>query len=180
MCYTHTVRRRKGLDMDAPIRDKMTRDKSGTCSFDGCNDPISARNLCAGHWAQANRGIDLKPKRPMGRRGEWGAWNLNADGYVRRNRLVGESGRKYQYQLQHRVVMEEHLGRPLEEFENIHHIDGNRANNDLPNLELWVVQQPPGQRATDKVAWALEMLRHYAPETLSELGLDTSYEPPLR
>jgi hypothetical protein len=36
----------------------------------------------------------------------------------------------------HRWVMEQHLGRPLDTREHVHHIDGNRFNNDLDNLAL--------------------------------------------
>jgi hypothetical protein len=36
----------------------------------------------------------------------------------------------------HRLIMSEHLGRPLEKDEEIHHIDGNTFNNDLSNLQL--------------------------------------------
>lgn len=35
-----------------------------------------------------------------------------------------------------RYVMEEHLGRPLESKEQIHHKDGNPLNNDISNLEI--------------------------------------------
>ena len=36
----------------------------------------------------------------------------------------------------HRKVMEEFLGRKLKRSEHIHHIDGNKLNNDIHNLEL--------------------------------------------
>jgi hypothetical protein len=36
----------------------------------------------------------------------------------------------------HRVVMETKLGRPLLPGEVVHHIDGNKRNNDPENLEL--------------------------------------------
>lgn len=37
---------------------------------------------------------------------------------------------------QHRTVMEAHLGRELLKSEIIHHIDGNKFNNELNNLWL--------------------------------------------
>lgn len=37
---------------------------------------------------------------------------------------------------EHRLVMERHLSRKLERFEVVHHIDGDKRNNDLSNLEL--------------------------------------------
>lgn len=35
---------------------------------------------------------------------------------------------------EHRLVMERQLGRPLQRDEHVHHIDGNRSNNDVSNL----------------------------------------------
>lgn len=40
------------------------------------------------------------------------------------------------YIQEHRLIMEEHLGRYLEKHEIIHHIDGNKLNNNLDNLYL--------------------------------------------
>lgn len=60
--------------------------------------------------------------------------------------------------------MAEHLGRPLEPDEVVHHRNGNRRDNRIANLDLWSVYQPKGQRVTDKVAYALQLLRRYAPE----------------
>lgn len=40
------------------------------------------------------------------------------------------------YVREHRLVMSEKIGRPLTEDEVIHHIDGNKANNDIQNLQL--------------------------------------------
>lgn len=51
--------------------------------------------------------------------------------------------------------MEDVLGRALMEEEQVHHRNGNRGDNHPSNLELWIKQQPPGQRVTDLVAWAV-------------------------
>ena len=72
---------------------------------------------------------------------------------VYQNKLI--SGKQI---AEHRVVMEQMLGRPLREGENVHHVNGLRWDNRPENLELWSKKQPPGQRVVDKVAWAIEFL----------------------
>lgn len=68
--------------------------------------------------------------------------------------------------LEHVKVMSEMIGRPLVAGENVHHKNGVRDDNRPENLELWNKSQPAGQRPTDKVAWAVEILELYAPEKL--------------
>ena len=60
-----------------------------------------------------------------------------SDGYVREYQPDNPNCYANGYVLQHRLVMEKHLGRYLEPEEIVHHEDGCPDNNSLLNLELF-------------------------------------------
>ena len=161
LCTTHYVQKQKAGTLSER---KLERDPKRSCSVPGCTNKHSVRGLCRTHHTRRTRGASVSD--PLTRRsnyglvsGEWGLWTSSKKGYVHRTRLTAEG--KRESQLQHRFVVEEYLRRPLLPHENVHHINGDKADNRLENLELWSTSQPNGQRVSDKLVWALEILDQY-------------------
>jgi hypothetical protein len=123
------------------------------CCVPDCGRPFEARDRCQTHYQRLVRGI-ANPDGPIKPRVADGAGAITAEGY----RIRTADGRRI---MEHRLVMEQVLGRRLLPGENVHHINGVRADNRPENLELWVTAQPSGQRVEDLVAWAEEVLRRY-------------------
>lgn len=69
---------------------------------------------------------------------------LNDDGYVLVLRPESEMADYRGYVLEHRLVMGEHLGRPLRSDETVHHIDNDREHNDITNLQLRIGRHGKG------------------------------------
>lgn len=94
--------------------------------------------------------------------GSWkGGRIIDGDGYVRVYKPEDPRANMGRYMKEHILVMEAILGRELLSHENIHHKNGNRADNRLENLELWSTHQPTGQRVEDKLKWAREIIALY-------------------
>lgn len=153
LCYGHYKRQLKGQDMDAPWKRPVD---VIPCSVPDCQRAARQRGLCDRHVARQRAGIPLD--RPW--RGYGTYRKLLSDGYM--GVWVRKPPQKGGYIREHRLIMEEMLGRPLLPSEEVHHLNGVKTDNRPENLELWVKSQPAGQRPADLVAWAKEILERYA------------------
>lgn len=72
----------------------------------------------------------------------WGSGKtINTSGYIMVKKPSHPNAHSNGYVPEHRLVMEFHLGRYLENFELVHHIDRNKKNNAIENLEVVTIEQ---------------------------------------
>lgn len=113
---------------------------SGICKC-GCGEkaPIAATNrpdrgYYKGQHLPYIHGHKLRERTgPLA--GGWrGGRNISPLGYIYLLRPDHPNATSYGYVLKHRLVMEEKLGRLLEPWEKVHHINGDREDNRPENL----------------------------------------------
>jgi protein-arginine kinase activator protein McsA len=109
--------------------------------------PAQPHRLCS----NACRTASNAAQRRVARGGQPGKKTVDHHGYVHVYYPEHHSvvGRKRKVVFEHRLVMEQMMGRPLQSNEEVHHLNGKRDDNRPENLELWIKRQPAGIRATD-------------------------------
>lgn len=102
------------------------------CSIDGCERPVESHCMCAMHAQRWRRYGDPHHITPEAQRRA----NNRAAQLARFADVKPSTYRKKHGRHEHRVVAEQMLGRPLMPGEIVHHIDGNKHNNDPSNLQV--------------------------------------------
>jgi hypothetical protein len=145
----------------------LGRQVNFACSIAGCDRDAISRGLCRTHYRRHLATGDAQADKPVR--------EVAGTGYVSHGYRIVPVPKHLRHLTnghtpiaEHRLVMARLLGRPMTADESVHHKDGDRLNNAEDNLELWSRWQPRGQRVSDKVAYALELLARYMPEALAE------------
>ena len=133
------------------------------CEIEGCNNPIQSKGMCARHYTRDWRHGD--PEYVDSRRTGKG-WVVNGYRWLHRpdHPNATSSGSIFE----HRLVMSEMLGRPLDTSEQVHHKNGDKLDNRPDNLELKVGAHGNALDIDDAIEWALSVLSRYAPEELRQ------------
>lgn len=86
-----------------------------------CSKPCSARALIS--------------RLPQEKQPHWkGGKSIISTGYIIIRANGHPRAHKNNYILEHRLIMEKHLGRPLKKSEDVHHINGIKTDNRIENL----------------------------------------------
>lgn len=98
------------------------------------------------------------------------------EGAIKEHPTLGcyQQKHKGKWVLQHRIIMEDLLGKKLTRAEKVHHINGDRKDNRIENLEMYTgvyrtKENPHGVRVIDKVTNMLSLLKPDELTTIEDL-----------
>ena len=150
-CSTRCKDRRPRLGHNArrAQREVWTTANCELCGAEYTSPTRRNQRYCSKACARTGKGVAI------------GSTRKGPDGYVKVKTVEG-------WRLEHRVVIEAVIGRPLDAGwqETVHHRNGQRDDNRPSNLELRIGNHGSGQSVEDRVDHAVEVLRRYQPDLL--------------
>lgn len=123
LCHKHYYRFMKYGSPD--ITSRIPTKEAIGCKVEGCTGEYHAIGYCKKHFQRYNRTGLVNTKRK-----ENGNGHTDKRGYIE-HCINGK--RCYE----HRLVVEKEIGKELSEGSVVHHIDGNKLNNNLNNLMIF-------------------------------------------
>ena len=159
MCGGHYTRAKKGMPMPSPLPKPYYG-----CKIPKCVNPHCCQGYCLSHYRRLTGAVDLPLTAPLGtqKKRKIGDKVKNTNGYME-VKIINTEGNTA-WVVEHRLVMEKHLGRPLNSKEEVHHRNAVRHDNRLENLQLWSTSHPAGGRVVDLISHYLDELTKYIPE----------------
>jgi len=183
LCSPHFQQWRAGVDVGVEVpergfgRKQAPSYKEHVCFVVGCPSRPITRGMCSKHTQQRAAGIldeegnQLRPLQSLGRKRKPGPIKDGA-GYVLVVAPDGYNGPMRDGRvLEHRLVMEEKLGRGLGPHELVHHINGVKTDNRIENLQLRTRKTHPPAHEMDVslLEEALQHLKHNDPAAFKAL-----------
>jgi hypothetical protein len=144
---------------------------TNTCSIENCESPVDSLGMCGKHAQRMRRYGDPNYLTPE----ETRRANNRQSQLARFEEVKATTYRKQHGRHQHRVVAEQMLGRPLKPGEIVHHIDGNKHNNDPSNLQVMTQSEHIREHFNKKnslIEWQGKSM--YPSEWAEEMGISPS------
>lgn len=186
-CVRHYAQLQRGFLNEAgeqlkPLARIPLKFQPTECKVDGCSGQVKTLGWCNKHYLRFRNGNMNADGTSTGRERYW--HNKGYRTYMRGYRkIMAPENHPYSdkdgYVLEHRLVMEAHIGRYLQPGEVVHHINGKRDDNRIENLQLRVSRKDHGHghedlESVEKALAALDRLVNSGMSGAEEVRLKLS------